>query len=92
MLRSFIKNFIKAEQFPYHSALGWEYDSGDYHTAMKKAMDTIGYKELREEQAKKREAFLKGEARNHGCRHFLLHGNRWRRPCKELRYSRYCNV
>ncbi|MCY0150391.1 aerobic carbon-monoxide dehydrogenase large subunit [Hoeflea sp. G2-23] len=58
-----IKNFIKPEQFPYHSALGWEYDSGDYHTAMKKAMDTIGYKELREEQAKKREAFKRGETR-----------------------------
>ena len=35
--RGRVKNFIKAEQFPYHSALGWEYDSGDYHTAMKKA-------------------------------------------------------
>lgn len=58
-----IKNFIKPEQFPYQSALGWEYDSGDYHTAMKKAMDTIGYKELREEQAKKREAFRRGETR-----------------------------
>ncbi len=58
-----LKNFIKAEQFPYHSALGWEYDSGDYHTAMKQAMDKIGYKELREEQTKKREAFLAGETR-----------------------------
>jgi aerobic carbon-monoxide dehydrogenase large subunit len=58
-----LKNFIKAEQFPYNSALGWEYDSGDYHTAMKQAMDKIGYKELREEQAKKREAFLAGETR-----------------------------
>jgi len=58
-----IKNFIKPEQFPYKSALGWEYDSGDYHTAMKKAMDTIGYKQLREEQAKKREAFKRGETR-----------------------------
>ncbi|MCC0034611.1 MAG: carbon-monoxide dehydrogenase large subunit [Rhodobiaceae bacterium] len=58
-----IKNFIKPEQFPYQSALGWEYDSGDYHTAMKKAMDTIGYKELREEQGKKREAFKRGETR-----------------------------
>ena len=58
-----IKNFIKAEQFPYHSALGWEYDSGDYHTAMKKAMDAIGYKQLRAEQATKREAFRRGETR-----------------------------
>jgi aerobic carbon-monoxide dehydrogenase large subunit len=58
-----LKNFIKAEQFPYHSALGWEYDSGNYHTAMRQAMDKIGYKELREEQAKKRAAFLAGETR-----------------------------
>lgn len=58
-----IKNFIKAEQFPYHSALGWEYDSGDYHTAMKKAMDAIGYAQLREEQAAKRAAFSRGETR-----------------------------
>ncbi|MBU0737068.1 MAG: carbon-monoxide dehydrogenase large subunit [Alphaproteobacteria bacterium] len=58
-----IKNFIKAEQFPYHSALGWEYDSGDYHTAMKKAMDAIDYTALRAEQAEKREAFKRGETR-----------------------------
>ena len=58
-----MKNFIKAEQFPYHSALGWEYDSGDYHTAMKKGMAAIGYDDLRAEQAKKREAFAKGETR-----------------------------
>ena len=35
-----LKNFIRREQFPYHSALGWEYDSGDYHTALQKAMET----------------------------------------------------
>ncbi|CTQ62656.1 aerobic carbon-monoxide dehydrogenase large subunit [Roseibium album] len=58
-----IKNFIKPEQFPYQSALGWEYDSGDYHTAMQKAMDTIGYRELRVEQKAKQEAFKRGETR-----------------------------
>ena len=58
-----MKNFVKPEQFPYHSALGWEYDSGDYHTAMQKAMDTIGYRELREEQKAKQEAFKRGETR-----------------------------
>ncbi len=49
-----MENFIKKEQFPYKSALGWEYDSGDYHAALKKAMDIIGYDELRKEQAEKR--------------------------------------
>ncbi len=58
-----MKNFVKPEQFPYHSALGWEYDSGDYHTAMQKAMDTIGYRDLRTEQKAKQEAFKRGETR-----------------------------
>lgn len=49
-----MENFIKKDQFPYHSALGWEYDSGDYHAALQKAMDIIGYDELRREQAEKR--------------------------------------
>ena len=48
-----MKNFIKAEQFPYKSVLGWEYDSGDYHAALKKAMDIIGYDALRKEQEEK---------------------------------------
>ncbi len=47
-------NFIRSEQFPYKSALGWEYDSGNYHAALQKAMDLIGYDELRKEQAEKR--------------------------------------
>ena len=58
-----LKNFIRPEQFPYQSALGWEYDSGDYHTAMKKAMEAVGYQQLRAEQAAKREAFKRGETR-----------------------------
>ncbi|MBD3610432.1 MAG: carbon-monoxide dehydrogenase large subunit [Gammaproteobacteria bacterium] len=49
-----IKNFIKPEQFPYQSALGWEYDSGDYHTAFKKVMDAVDYEGLRKEQAEKK--------------------------------------
>jgi carbon-monoxide dehydrogenase large subunit len=48
------KNFIKREQFPYRSVLGWTYDSGDYHRALQLAMDKIGYTELRREQAEKR--------------------------------------
>lgn len=48
------KNFIRPEQFPYKSALGWEYDSGNYQGALDKAMAMIGYDELRKEQAEKR--------------------------------------
>ncbi len=58
-----LKNFVKREQFPYQSALGWEYDSGDYHTAMHKALDAVGYKALRTEQAGRRDAFKRGETR-----------------------------
>src|SRR5262249_892890 len=49
-----MKNFIKHDQFPYKSALGWEDDSGNYAGALEKAMDRIGYAELRREQAEKR--------------------------------------
>ena len=48
------KNFIRPEQFPYTTCLGWEYDSGNYHAAMKLALDKIGYDALRKEQAEKR--------------------------------------
>ncbi|MGO8971608.1 MAG: aerobic carbon-monoxide dehydrogenase large subunit [Myxococcaceae bacterium] len=49
-----LKNFIPKEKFPYQSALGWEYDSGDYARALKLAMERIGYSALRKEQAEKR--------------------------------------
>jgi carbon-monoxide dehydrogenase large subunit len=48
------RNFIKKEQFPYQSALGWEYDSGDYHTALDKVLQAVDYEGLRKEQAEKR--------------------------------------
>jgi carbon-monoxide dehydrogenase large subunit len=49
-----MKNFVRPEQFPYKSALGWEYDSGNYQGALQKAMEQIGYPALRREQAEKR--------------------------------------
>ncbi|MEP3245518.1 MAG: aerobic carbon-monoxide dehydrogenase large subunit [Sneathiella sp.] len=58
-----LKNFIKKEQFPYQSALGWEYDSGDYHTAMEQGMAAVDYSALRIEQAENRAAFDRGETR-----------------------------
>src|SRR5207245_1446557 len=36
------KNFIQPEQFPYTSATGWIYDSGDYPKAMDVALDKLG--------------------------------------------------
>jgi carbon-monoxide dehydrogenase large subunit len=49
------KNFIPEDAFPYESATGFVYDSGNYEGAMNKALDMIGYDELRAEQAKMRE-------------------------------------
>jgi carbon-monoxide dehydrogenase large subunit len=49
-----MKNFIAPERFPYKSVLGWEYDSGNYPAALKKAMDIVGYEALRKEQNEKR--------------------------------------
>jgi carbon-monoxide dehydrogenase large subunit len=48
------KNFIRKEQFPYPSALGFTYDSGDYHKTLDHALESIGYQALLEEQAEKR--------------------------------------
>jgi carbon-monoxide dehydrogenase large subunit len=48
------RNFVKAEQFPYQTCLGWELDSGDYHTALEKVLDAVDYEALRKEQQEKR--------------------------------------
>ncbi len=58
-----MKNLIRKEQFPYTSAFGWQYDSGDYQPALQKAMDTVGYAALRAEQKAKQAAFQRGETR-----------------------------
>src|SRR5438132_303387 len=61
------KTVTKAKQFPYRSATGFEYDSGDYPRAMQLALDKLGYKELRKEQAEKRK---KGELMGIGVASF----------------------
>jgi len=48
------RNFIRKEQFPYKSALGFTYDSGDYHMTLAKALEQIGYQDLLKEQKEKR--------------------------------------
>jgi carbon-monoxide dehydrogenase large subunit len=50
-----LRNFIRPEQFPYRSATGWVYDSGDYPRAMNLALEKLGYEELRKEQARRRQ-------------------------------------
>jgi carbon-monoxide dehydrogenase large subunit len=49
------KNFPAANEFPFHTATGLDYDSGNYEAALNKAQGIIGYAALREEQKKARE-------------------------------------
>jgi aerobic carbon-monoxide dehydrogenase large subunit len=49
-----LKNLIRPDQFPYANKTGWVYDSGEYETALRKALEMAGYDELRREQAEKR--------------------------------------
>src|SRR3989441_8016999 len=52
-----LKNFIAKDEFPYQTATGLLYDSGDYAAPLKKALENVGYAKLRQEQ---------GEARKQG--------------------------
>jgi len=62
-----MKNFIRPEQFPYHSATGWVYDSGDYSRAMNVALEQLGYDELRKDVEARRK---KGEVTGIGIASF----------------------
>jgi carbon-monoxide dehydrogenase large subunit len=46
-----LKNFVHKDEFPFPTATGLIYDSGDYAAPLKKALDTVGYHKLRAEQA-----------------------------------------
>jgi carbon-monoxide dehydrogenase large subunit len=48
------KNFPAASEFPFHTATGLDYDSGDYEAALKKALDLSGYQKLRADQKQAR--------------------------------------
>ena len=48
------KNFIGKNEFPYATATGLSYDSGNYAAPLEKALDISGYKKLREEQKQAR--------------------------------------
>ena len=48
------RNFLRKDQFPYQTALGLEYDSGDYEPALRKGLAALDYPALRAEQAARR--------------------------------------
>jgi carbon-monoxide dehydrogenase large subunit len=49
------KNFIRPDQFPYRSATGFLYDSGDYERALDLALEQVGYEELKAQQREQRD-------------------------------------
>jgi carbon-monoxide dehydrogenase large subunit len=49
------RNFIAKDAFPYETASGATYDSGDYDAALDLALRAVGYEELRAEQRRRRE-------------------------------------
>ena len=69
--------------------MGWEYDSGDYHTAWDKALAAVDYDGLRAEQAQRIEDFKAGKTRKLmgiGLTHFTEIVGAG--PGQELRYPR----
>ena len=54
------RNFIPADAFPYQTATGLLYDSGDFHTAFDRALGMAGYAGLRERQASESGPFRTG--------------------------------
>ena len=48
------KNLIAADAFPVTTAVGSEYDTGDYEAALDKALEASGYAELRSAQSSRR--------------------------------------
>ena len=82
-----MKNFIPKEKFPYKSALGWEYDSGNYPAALQQG---DGHDRLRGAAQG-----AGGEARPRradGHRHLQLHRDRRRRPVEALRHPGHQDV
>ena len=72
-----------AGQFPYTSATGFEYDSGNYEPALDQALERVGY----DEAARGAEAGARGgQADRHRPR--VVHRGRRRRPEPALRHPR----
>jgi carbon-monoxide dehydrogenase large subunit len=49
-----IKNFPQPDEFPFSTATGLSYDSGNYEAPLRKAMEIVGYGALRDEQKQAR--------------------------------------
>ncbi len=47
------RNFIEPEDFPYQTQVALQYDSGNYEPALDRALEMVGYSDLREEQRRR---------------------------------------
>ncbi len=56
-----LKNFPKPKDFPFTSATGVVFDSGNYQASLKKAMGLAGYDKLRKKQAEQRKKMAAGQ-------------------------------
>ncbi len=50
------RNWIKHDEFPFHTVSDMHYDSGNYEAATARAKEMFGYDDLRAEQQRRREA------------------------------------
>jgi carbon-monoxide dehydrogenase large subunit len=57
------RNYIPPDKFPYESIAGLTYDSGNYEPTLDRALELVGYDDLRAEQRRRREA---GDTRHLG--------------------------
>lgn len=48
------RNLIPSDRFPYRTALGWTYDSGDYPRALRDVLQLVEYDRRRDEQRRAR--------------------------------------
>ncbi|HVR30221.1 MAG TPA: molybdopterin cofactor-binding domain-containing protein [Thermoanaerobaculia bacterium] len=49
------KNFVPPDKFPYQTQVALTYDSGNYAPALDRALEMVGYREIRKEQKRRRE-------------------------------------
>jgi carbon-monoxide dehydrogenase large subunit len=48
------RNFVPLDAFPYETALGWVYDSGDYEGCLRRALELLGLEDRRAERERAR--------------------------------------
>ena len=87
------KNFIQPAQFPYKSALGWEYDSRRLPLGLEKGHGSRWLpKPARRAGTSAWRTSGRQDPQSDGHRRLVLHRNRWRGTFEELRHLRRRHV